>query len=79
MTATQMFRKLVDPADPAQVDALFQQMRPTIPLERALLCLDCESIFEAEGDQKCPACGSSAAWPIGRALNRPAAQGVTHA
>jgi rRNA maturation endonuclease Nob1 len=39
-------------------------------MDRALLCLDCESIFEAEGTQKCPACGSTIAWAIGRALNR---------
>jgi len=71
MTATQMFRKLIDPADPVQVDEFYQSFRATIPMDRALLCLDCESIFEAEGTQKCPACGSSMAWAIGRALNRP--------
>lgn len=71
MTAAAMFRKLVDPSEPAQFDQLFQRLRPTIPLDRALLCLDCESLFEAEGDQSCPACGSSQAWSIARALNRP--------
>lgn len=71
MTAARMFRKLIDPADPAQVDALFQQMRPTIPADRALLCLDCESIFEALGDQSCPSCGSRVAWSLGKCLNRP--------
>lgn len=70
MTPTQMFKKLVDPADPAQVDELYHHFRPTIKMDRALLCLDCESIFEAEGTQKCPACGSTIAWAIGRALNR---------
>lgn len=72
MTASQMFRKLVDPAadEAARVDAIFQKLRPFIPADRALLCLDCESIFEAAGDQRCPACGSSEAWAIGRALNR---------
>lgn len=75
MTATQMFRKLIDPADPAQVDAMLEAMRPSIPLDRALLCLDCDSIFEAIGDQMCPACGSSMAWAIGRALNRPTNEG----
>ena len=70
MTPTQMFKKLVDPADPAQVDEFYQHFRPTIKMDRALLCLDCESIFEAEGTQKCPACGSTIAWAIGRALNR---------
>jgi hypothetical protein len=70
MTATQIFRKLIDPADSAQVDQLFQSLRPTIPMDRALLCVDCESIFEAEGSQTCPSCGSSMALAIGRALNR---------
>lgn len=70
MTATQMFRKLIDPADPAQVDEFYQRFKPTIRLDRAMLCLDCESIFEAEGPQRCPACGSDAAWSLGRALNR---------
>jgi len=70
MTPSQMFKKLIDPADPVQVDELYQRFRPTIPMDRALLCLDCESIFEAEGTQKCPSCGSTIAWAIGRALNR---------
>ena len=70
MTATQMFRKLIDPADPAQVDEFYQSFRPTIPVDRALLCADCDSIFEAEGTQTCPACGSTIALAIGRTLNR---------
>ena len=70
MTATQMFRKLIDPADPAQVDEFYQNFRPTVRLDRALLCLDCDSIFEAEGTQTCPSCGSSMGFSIGRALNR---------
>jgi rubrerythrin len=44
--------------------------RPHFPMDRALLCLDCDSVFEAESEQKCPACGSTIAWAIGRALNR---------
>lgn len=51
-------------------------IRPTIPLDRALLCLDCEAIFEAEGAQRCPACASERAWAIARALNRPATPAV---
>ena len=70
MTATQMFRKLIDPADPAQVDEFYQNFRPTVRLDRALLCLDCDSIFEAEGTQTGPSCGSSMGFSIGRALNR---------
>lgn len=70
MNAASLFRKLIDPADPLQVDAFYQAYRPTIPLDRALLCLDCESIYEAEGVQKCPACGSMLAWAMARALNR---------
>lgn len=45
-------------------------LRPTIPLDRALLCGDCGAIFEAEGEQQCPACGSKEALSLGRALNR---------
>lgn len=70
MTATNMFKRLIDPADPSDVKEFYLHLRPTIPMDRALLCLDCEAIFEAEGHQTCPACGSSAAWAIGRALNR---------
>jgi hypothetical protein len=44
--------------------------RPVIPLDRALLCLDCDSVYEAAGAQTCPACGSYQGWAIGRALNK---------
>ena len=70
MFSTQMFKKFIDPSDPAAVDKFFVHFRPTIPMDRALLCLDCEGIFEATGKQVCPSCGSSAAWAMGRALNR---------
>jgi hypothetical protein len=43
--------------------------RPHWPRERTLCCLDCDSIFEASGEQKCPACGSAHAWAIGRATS----------
>ncbi len=43
---------------------------PTIPVGRAFLCLDCEQIFEASGDQTCPACGSSVSWGVRKALER---------
>ena len=46
--------------------------RAAIALERALLCLDCEAIYEMGGGP-CPACGSHAAWAVGRLLSRPAA------
>jgi hypothetical protein len=65
-----LFRKLIDPADPKQVDEFHQAFRPTIPVDRALLCLDCESIFEAQGTQQCPSCGSRIAWALNRALSR---------
>jgi hypothetical protein len=70
MSASNMFKRLIDPADPADVQEFYLHFRPTIRMDRALLCLDCESIFEAEGHQTCPACGSATAWAIGRALNR---------
>jgi hypothetical protein len=65
-------RKL-DTADPRAVNEFMEQFRPTIPVDRALLCMDCESIFEAVGDQRCPSCGSTVAWSVGRSLNRPVA------
>lgn len=48
--------------------------RVVIPLERAVLCLDCEAIFEMGGHfVTCPSCGSRVAWTLGRLLERPAA------
>jgi len=32
---------------------------PTVPLDRAILCLDCETIY-SQGE--CPKCGSRAGW-----------------
>lgn len=45
-------------------------LRPSIQLDRAVLCGNCDSIFEAERDQRCPACGSEQGMSLGRALNR---------
>lgn len=39
-------------------------------LEEALLCVDCESLYSGSGH--CPQCGSQVAYPLVRALNRPA-------
>ena len=39
-------------------------------LEEALLCVDCESLYSGSGH--CPHCGSQVAYPLVRALNRPA-------
>lgn len=69
-----MLRLLV-PKSPNQEEIREQENRKllsgvTVPLDRAMLCLDCESIYEAKGPCKCPACGGSAAWAVGRALNR---------
>lgn len=47
-----------------------QQVRAIVPGDRALYCLDCCSIYEAMGDQRCPACGSHVAWSIARAMER---------
>jgi hypothetical protein len=66
-----MFRRILDPGEPGNDAQL--PMRATIPMDRALLCIDCEAIFEATGSQTCPSCGSAAAWAIGRALNRTSA------
>lgn len=44
--------------------------RPSWPVERTLLCLNCERVYQMEGDQACPSCASREALAIGRALNR---------
>lgn len=56
-------------------DEVLKVTRISIPMEKALLCLDCECIHAYDDrpgydPQKCPACGSNIAWAIGRALNR---------
>jgi hypothetical protein len=52
---------------------VLRQVRPSIPLERALLCLDCDAVFEMGRGACCPACGSSTTWTLGRLLARRAA------
>ncbi len=76
-SASQMFKKLIDPVEPEAIEEMYVDFRPTIPMDRALLCLDCESIFEATGHQTCPSCGSATAWVIGHALNRDTAPAAT--
>lgn len=64
--------RFVDTADPAAMDDLMGRMRPAIPADRALLCMDCDSLFEAVESQTCPACGSRQAVALGRVLGRAA-------
>lgn len=45
-------------------------VRMVIPSDRAMLCLDCDVIYEARDTQRCPSCGGKIAWAVGRALNR---------
>lgn len=66
------------PADPVAMEEMTQQVQPSVPLDRALLCLDCDSIFAAENAQRCPRCGSAVAWAMGRALNRELPQMTSH-
>jgi hypothetical protein len=40
--------------------------RPHWPIGRCLVCAQCDSCFEASGDQACPACGSKQAISLGR-------------
>ena len=42
----------------------------TIPLNHAVLCLDCNSISDA--NRECPACSSRALMNLSTILNRPA-------
>ena len=44
--------------------------RPHFALDRALLCADCSSLYEASGDQTCPSCGSRQAMSLARPLGR---------
>lgn len=53
------------PAEPVPARAYVRR-------ELAMSCLDCEAIFEAAGDQHCPACGSAQAFSVARVLNRKA-------
>lgn len=46
--------------------------RACIPLSSALLCVECSSVYQAEGAQVCPACGSKQAVALGRVLGRAA-------
>ena len=38
----------------------------SVALSRAMLCVDCDRIFEATRDGRCPLCGSAAVAPVGR-------------
>lgn len=42
----------------------------TIPLDHAVLCLDCNSVSDA--NRQCPACSSRALMSLSVVLNRPA-------
>lgn len=56
------------PLDEETAKQVEETSRPAIPRHLALLCLDCDSIFEAKGVQSCPNCGSKTAWRIGSGL-----------
>ena len=52
-------------------------LRPSIPKNKALLCLEpsCEALFEAGGGgpgvpDTCPRCGGAQTWPIAKGLDR---------
>lgn len=40
-------------------------------LQEAVLCIDCECLYSHANH--CPQCGSQVSYPLGRALDRPAA------
>jgi predicted amidophosphoribosyltransferase len=50
-------------------EQLVAQLRPSFALTRALLCLDCQNLYEADG-RACPSCGSGASILASR-LDRP--------
>lgn len=45
-------------------------LRPSIPLSTAMLCGECEALYEVGSPNTCPRCGSAQAMPLARALNR---------
>lgn len=50
-----------------KLEALFRAappVRAAVARDRALLCLDCDSIFEADGRVSCPRCASEAWAPL---------------
>jgi len=38
-------------------------------VQKAMLCLDCDTVFEVGGPGRCPACGSTAVAPVSRWLD----------
>ena len=56
------------PAGPKTMTSLMN--KSTIPLDHAVLCLDCNSVSDA--NRECPACGSRALMNLSVVLNRPA-------
>lgn len=68
MTTTDMLRKVLAPSAPPEP----VHDRITIPLERAMLCVDCDNVFRANGSRACPTCGSHSSFVLSRALNPPA-------
>lgn len=58
-----LFRVMADDVEVATV-------RPSVPLATALLCLDCEAIYEAggPGPDTCPRCASVQSWFIANRL-----------
>lgn len=42
--------------------------RPSFPLSKADLCINCEQIYQYSPNLGCPKCGSSAAFPVARVI-----------
>lgn len=43
---------------------------PYIRVDRALVCLDCDSVFCADDGRSCPSCASAHSWPLSAWVNR---------
>ena len=41
-----------------------------IPISRAVVCADCEVIYDRSAWSQCPSCASAEALPVSLALNR---------
>ena len=64
MTSDDRLRNLI-----AHRPELIEDLRLAVSLDRAVLCLDCESIYAADVPLRCPVCGSETAWMLERLLD----------
>lgn len=53
-----------------ELQSMMDMVVPVIHKSRAVLCLDCDNIFEVGGAQRCPSCGSGVGVVLAKLLDR---------